>query len=606
MSKIANDMVFYGQDLTSLEKAYVVWNTEDGAESQSIKGDNYLKGFLWALMEDLDKAGLIVGHSDKEIDNKDDYKLCKWNPLAGEDAEKRQFGSLVGTIRKEYTKEDTATHLITFIENNKKNSGKSKISEQARKVISKLTKRQGARNTEKVSIKLVILSRFDKFDVKNPGESKPYFLASMLLKGKLNLELDRHHVDFDYNSLFDFYLLWVMMEHFRAASLKGFFKKYQRFERNDDRLRGSIDIARHIRMNMGMNNGKIAYSYRENSLDNMVNHLILTAYDHLKDKYPNIVEKNFDVELEQKLKSLKYEIGYPKYDRRTIIAKNSTPVSHPFFSEYRDLQQDCLMILRDEGVSPFGNTDEHLDGILYYVPDLWEEYLENYFNRIIRKLNKEIKDDETRNPYVINMTAQEDILVMSDMDGEGGHKTMPDYIFRYKNDNDNKKSGKSFFILDAKYRKGWLYALDGKLDKALMGDYDKCIRDMVSVAGSSSGVVFPVSAEEVMGRGGDIQFVHTYSKENQLNYFYTLPVSVHKSEGNNSFAEWQREMEDSIKRTCTILEEVLKFEADRKMKIDEALRKIQKESNEKMNGSDGLVEKYSVIWTQEEQDSEDE
>ena len=30
------------------------------------------------------------------------------------------------------------------------------------------------------------------------------------------------------------------------------------------------------------------------------------------------------------------------------------------------------MILRDEGVSPFGNEDEHLDGILYYVPDLWE------------------------------------------------------------------------------------------------------------------------------------------------------------------------------------------------------------------------------------------
>ena len=64
-------------------------------------------------------------------------------------------------------------------------------------------------------------------------------------------------------------------------------------------------------MNLGMDNGRVAYSYRENTVDNMLNHLILAAFDYLKEKYPYIVDNNVDDEMLAELNHLKYEIGYP-------------------------------------------------------------------------------------------------------------------------------------------------------------------------------------------------------------------------------------------------------------------------------------------------------
>ena len=40
---------------------------------------------------------------------------------------------------------------------------------------------------------------------------------------------------------------------------------------------------------MGLENGKIAYSYRENTVDNYLNHVIICAFEKLKLKYPESV-----------------------------------------------------------------------------------------------------------------------------------------------------------------------------------------------------------------------------------------------------------------------------------------------------------------------------
>ena len=37
--------------------------------------------------------------------------------------------------------------------------------------------------------------------------------------------------------------------------MKGLYKTYQRFEKNDDKLKGTIDISRHIRLNLGLPSG---------------------------------------------------------------------------------------------------------------------------------------------------------------------------------------------------------------------------------------------------------------------------------------------------------------------------------------------------------------
>ena len=576
------DIAFYGQDFSSIDNAFIAVQSNGKTEVDNVKGNEYYKNLLWNLLKDLNKYRdeLCIGHSDNPESKEEDYKLWSANSYRSikndadgkkvDSSEWRFFGSLVGTVRKEYSKNDFKK-LYSINEDN------IKIDSPDDSLLKPFTSKKT------VKIKLVIYSRFDSLNRKNLEQTKPYFIANLLMSGKLRFS--KMTVDFDYESLFDFYMLWVLVQRFRDASLKGFFKKYQRFERNDNKLKGSIDIARHIRLNMGMDNGKVAYSFRENSLDNMLNHLLLEAFEYIKSKYPDIVDSvlSFDLDFERELQVLKYEIGYPKYNRRAIIAGNNTPISHPFYYEYKELQKTCLMILRDEGVSPFGNISEHVDGILYYVPDLWEDYLESHIRKGMRKYR-----DSEDSQYDMELSAQEKIYVMTDMKWEGGKLTKPDYVFRYSADDESGES--RFFILDAKYRPQWGAALNGLFHKDLVDDYNKCLRDMVSVLGSSSGVIFPIydndEEDTVKTDSEKQQYAHRYSKYNPYGVFYTFPVMIKKPEENDSFKDWRKKMDDEVAGVMDKLMPVLDFELERKIELDRAISIINEDYD-----IDGLIEK---------------
>lgn len=591
-----NTIVFYGKDFSPLEDAYIGYPKETVIVQNKKKKTltehtvvaikdldcgkillEILKAFLIDLNSEIKKDTVeIIGHSEKEIDNKDDFALFSPNylklnepnsgnpqeaqPELSEDSEdsadkkksldeKPRFGNLVGTVRRIYNKSDHKTKLGELL----KSVPSLDVKNDA---VLKLFKQD-------VIIKLEISSRFDTFNEKNPELSKHYFLADMLLCGRLDLKFDnKHHVDFDYDSLFDFYMLWVLLENFKDALHKGFFKKYQRFENNDRYLKGSINIARHIKLNAGMDNGCVAYSYRENSPDNAVNHLILAAFDYLREKYEAVFDNNVDNELLSQMNQLKYEIGYPKYSRRELINLNSTPISHPFFSEYRELQQNCLKVLRDEGVSPFGNDDEHLSGILYYVPDLWEDYLVNPMNKAMRSLRD----------YKIWVVEQKKIDVFTDLNGNNGHETQPDYVFYFCENDGNRDAAAPFFILDAKYKRFWLNSLWGEFSSYMFEDYNKCIRDMSSIGAVSTGVVFPVSENEI--KNGNLQIAHRFSNINKLSCFYTIPVAVPVVEEKETFSDWQDKMTESLDHTNELLTEIVGFERKQYVDIQKLLHKM--------------------------------
>ena len=107
-----------------------------------------------------------------------------------------------------------------------------------------------------------------------------YFAATLLTSGEVRAGAESVFESED--SLFDFLLLDQFLSAVRSALPKGYYRRYQRFERNDDHLRGSIDIDRHIRLNAMQRNGRTAYSYRENSVDNSLNRLLLCAYARLR------------------------------------------------------------------------------------------------------------------------------------------------------------------------------------------------------------------------------------------------------------------------------------------------------------------------------------
>ncbi len=133
----------------------------------------------------------------------------------------------------------------------------------------------------KYDITLEIRSRFD-----TPG--KPYFLMTMLSEAMTGvLESDPENNTVKRKSVGDIEVLDVLTVYlFRkavnTAFRNGLYRTYVRREHNDEKLRGAIDFARHIRLNYGKNSSNVAYTTRERTEDNPLNRLIAYAWEHLK------------------------------------------------------------------------------------------------------------------------------------------------------------------------------------------------------------------------------------------------------------------------------------------------------------------------------------
>ena len=408
-----------------------------------------------------------------------------------------------------------------------------------------------------VQVKLQIQSRIDAANRK----SQPYFLAAMLMHGK-NIDLNDDMVPSDEEELFDYLLLFWFRDQFREAIRKGFYRQYRRFERNDDRLKGSIDFSRHIRLNMGQRNGKIAYNIRENTNNNYINHLIVAAYDVLKRKYPRLVEENFDSirELKQSLEELRQMIGYSQCRSYDLIARNLRTISHPYYTEYEQLRKTCLKIMRNEQISIFETQgEENTKGILYYMPDLWEDFLETRFQL----------------PRGITMRAQELVSIFG-VGTEGAENpqtfrqsTYPDYIFYQQNNGENVP----FMILDAKFKPGndeqktgWPYAENGRLD-GVLEDYSKCIRDMVSINAHATGVIFPTKNIK------QSHFCHKISRFNGVDHFYTFPISI-PPVGEQSYRDWVKALDENVSQTMGSLKTCLEKEAQYAWKAAQAMQTL--------------------------------
>lgn len=387
----------------------------------------------------------------------------------------------------------------------------------------------------KVEISLQIQSRFDiKEENGRKVIGKPFFLSTMLSGSNpiLNNDFIPSNTE-DY--LFDYLLLFIFKAKLEEANVKGLYRTYHRFERNDDRVKGSIDVSRHIKENMGLNNGRIAYSYRENSVNNYLNHLIVTAYNYLKKKYFGMVNGLFDnnsPELKRLIDNLSLSIGYPKYDIKTTIMKNLNSISHPFYTEYEALRKICLKILRNEGISIFdGISSDKVEGILFYIPDLWERYLEGF-----------LRDSQ------YTFSPQWKIkLIDYNNDNIFRQSTYPDYVFF-----NDRHFREPFMILDAKFKEKWseIVLNKGAMSNALE-DYDKAVRDMVSINAHATGVVFPTNDIRALNPREFIS--HNISEFNKTDKFLSFPIYVPYSSDN--YREWSNNFRNNCKNIASIIKE---------------------------------------------------
>ena len=426
-------------------------------------------------------------------------------------------------------------------------------------------------------VTLEIQTRFD-VDKMSGKNYKPYFLTTLLLRDKIRLT--NSTVPLDEESIYDYLLLFWYKEHFSNAIQKGLYRTYRRFERNDDRLKGTIDIARHIKLNTGKDNGKIAYSFREYTVDNLVNYLIVKAYECLKRKYYDLVIENFDndIELKGTLDFLRNQISDYDLNNNYLIGKNLKSIAHPYYSEYEELRKVCIMILRDEGITIFdANTDAEIQGILFYIPDLWEMYLESKLDEI-----DNINYDNQSKNYIFGINKNEKIIYKQ--------QTRPDYLF-YK----DKSHSDVSLVLDAKFKPAWSrIMLYGKIGSQLP-DFDKCIRDMVVNNCLATGVIFPsntddieianenqndedniqdnftidVNNEEISNMAksyfeNSFKYEHPVSEDASDKIFYTVPVFVPYSSDDN-YEDWKKKFDPNINNAMQFIVNIIKNENNRQI-----------------------------------------
>lgn len=217
--------------------------------------------------------------------------------------------------------------------------------------------------------KVRIRSRFAQDD------GRDYFLHYMLQRVfAVNLFDLPYHSDTE--SVFDF-LLYLFPAFLKRAMRQGLYKEYQTRRYNDANVRGRIDVSRHIRQNIPFA-GRIAYTTREYAYDNHITELIRHTIEYIAHHpYGSTILKNDEGTVETVRQIVSATPAYSHNDRQRIIHQNLRPLHHPYFQEYRPLQQLCLQILRHEELK-YGRNDDEIYGILFDGAWLWEEYLNTF------------------------------------------------------------------------------------------------------------------------------------------------------------------------------------------------------------------------------------
>ena len=202
---------------------------------------------------------------------------------------------------------------------------------------------------------------------------RDYFMQYLLQKVFAINIFDLNHSRSEENALDIAVLLFPYF--LQKALLQGLFREYQRINYNDDRVKGTIDFNRHIKMNYPFLNGKVSYSTKDFRYDNPITQLIRHTIEYIRSKR----KSSYILFASQEIKDYVQVIidatpSYRKGDLAKVVSQNIRPISHPYYSEYRPLQRLCLQILRHERIS-YGRDSEKIHGVLFDGAWLWEEYL---------------------------------------------------------------------------------------------------------------------------------------------------------------------------------------------------------------------------------------
>ena len=265
--------------------------------------------------------------------------------------------------------------------------------------------------------------------------------------------------------ILDLILAIIFTMQIARAYRKGIYRRYRTYENNDSKLKGRIDVARHIRLNP-IFNGNIAYSSREYTADNDMNRMILTAYTSLQKRQPGRMR-----ELEKKYAPVKDFISQLKnimqpasrQEARKLVQKERKKITHAVYSDWESVRKTAILILKYMGIAP-EDDGTNVNGILINMNYIWERYL------------VQIVKEKIENKYQIEGKKSFGIFFPNDQSNEsprelklqpGELKLQPDLVISDKDE--------PLLIIDAKYKNEWENVASDKLGKP---DREDCFQIM--------------------------------------------------------------------------------------------------------------------------------
>lgn len=369
---------------------------------------------------------------------------------------------------------------------------------------------------------LEIHSRFSK--------EKDYFLHYMLEK-VLNLNIVDLDTKISMNEKIYNLFIYLFPKYLNSAMRKGILKKYKNYKYNDMNIKGRIDIARHIKMNRPFQ-GKVTYSTREFTADNYLIQLIRHTIEFIKNyrqsgrnilNLSEITKQNIEKIIQE---TTTYNLG----DRRKIINFNKTkPVLHAYYTEYRNLQKLCLMIL-DYRKHNIGGRDNNIYGILFDVAWLWEEYI----NTVLPENFIHAENRKNKNGISLYSDRQKTVY--------------PDF---YCGEGKQKENG---IVLEAKYK--LLEDTEENKKNIIREDLYQIIAYSYILKSKKAGVIYPSQEKE-----------SKYQKLGILNGYGAeiFKQSLKIPQENNSYKEFEKEItkieeqvRENLKTEIEKLKEILK------------------------------------------------
>ena len=347
---------------------------------------------------------------------------------------------------------------------------------------------------------------------KENGEVDPsspdYLLYYMLQKVFSVNVFSLEHASSRDDKVLDF-LLFLFPYMLKKAMSQGLYKEYKRYQHDDDRVKGAIDVNRFIRRDIPFR-GNISYTTGEYSYDNTVTQLIRHTIEYIKHHpFGNAVLNNDFETTEYVRQIVEATPSYSMRERLRVLNANRRPKIHPYFTKYRELQLLCVHILRHESLK-YGAEKDRIHGVLFDGAWLWEEYL----NTIVKNMGfKHPRNKLQLGGFRMFKAQNEDEQI-----SRNSRKLYPDF---YK---DN-------FILDAKYKH--LNRGIGREDLYQVVTYMYC-----STAGNG-GYVYPDEGANAYSR---------FQLNGYQGYIHLFPVTVPQNSKNlNDFIQAMKHSENKLK-----------------------------------------------------------